>query len=112
NTSEERPVMRIFAAIFLFALAIPLAHSQQTPKPTDPPPQEATLGRAVSAEDAQALRQDLQRMRSLVSQMERNLASSGSAEDPVKHQFQLEIDMCQLQIASMERRLGAEPAKE
>ena len=98
--------MRIFAAIFLLALAIPLAHPQQTPKPTDPPPQEATLGRAVSAEDAQALRQDLQRMKSLVYQMERNLASISSAQDPLKHQFQLEIDMWQLQIASMERRLG------
>ena len=64
--------MRIFAAIFLFALAIPLAHPQQTPTPTDPPPQEATLGRAVSAEDAQALRQDLQRDR---------LARAGGAGD-------------------------------
>ena len=101
--------MRIFAAISLLALAIPLAHSQQTPKPPHPP-QESTLGRAVSAEDAQALRQDLQRMKSLVYQMERNLASITSAQDPLKHQFQLEIDMWQLEIASMERRLG--PAAE
>jgi hypothetical protein len=98
--------MRMFAAISLLALTIPLAHSQQTQKPTDPP-QESTSGRAVSAEDAQALRQDLQRMKSLVYQMERNLASITSAQDPLKHQFQLEIDMWQIEIGSMERRLGA-----
>jgi len=52
-------------------------------------------------------------MRSLIYQMQRNLASVSTAQDPLKHQFELEIEMWQLQIASMERRLGTseEPRK-
>ena len=53
----------------------------------------------------QALRKDLARMKSLVQQMEQNLAFVDTTQSPLKHQFQLEIDMWRTTIQQMERRL-------
>jgi hypothetical protein len=53
----------------------------------------------------QALRNDLANMKSLVHQMEQNLAFVDSTQSPLKHQFQLEIDMWKTTINHMERRL-------
>ena len=53
----------------------------------------------------QALRNDLTRMKSLVQQMEQNLAFVDTTQSPLKHQFQLEIDMWRTMINQMERRL-------
>lgn len=61
----------------------------------------------MSEEDARALRNDLARMKSLVQQMEVNLAFATPSETPLKHQFQLEIDMWKTMIAEMERRVPA-----
>jgi predicted RNase H-like nuclease (RuvC/YqgF family) len=53
----------------------------------------------------QALRNDLTRMKALVQQMETNLAFVDTTQSPLKHQFQLEIDMWKITINQMERRL-------
>ena len=54
--------------------------------------------------DAQALREDIRKMRALVAQMESNLAFVDSTQSPLKHQFQLDIDMWNVLINQMERR--------
>jgi len=61
----------------------------------------------LSQADANALREDLKRMHALVQQMESNLAFVDTTQSPLKHQFQLEIDMWKAVIGQMERRLGA-----
>ena len=43
-------------------------------------------------------------MRALVRQMETNLAFVDSTQTPLKHQFQLEIDMWKTLIDQMERK--------
>lgn len=53
----------------------------------------------------QALRGDLAKMKSLVQQMEQNLAFVDTTQSPLKHQFQLEIDMWKTTINQMEGRL-------
>jgi len=53
----------------------------------------------------QGLRDDLAKMKSLVQQMEQNLAFVDTTQTPLKHQFQLEIDMWKTTINQMERRL-------
>ena len=63
------------------------------------------------ADDIQALREDLTRMKALVQQMQTNLAFVDTSQSPLKHQFQLEIEMWQTLIADMERRLAEPPAK-
>jgi hypothetical protein len=59
--------------------------------------------------DEQAMRQDLAHMRVLVGQMERNVGFVDSGQTPLKHQFQLEIEMWNLVLDDMQRRLP--PAK-
>jgi hypothetical protein len=56
------------------------------------------------ASDAQAVRDDIKRMRALVGQMETNLAFVDNTQSPLKHQFQLDIDMWNILINQMERR--------
>jgi predicted phage tail protein len=56
------------------------------------------------ANDAQAMRDDIKRMRALVGQMQANLAFVDTTQSPLKHQFQLEIDMWNVVINQMERR--------
>jgi hypothetical protein len=60
---------------------------------------------AVRHEDVEALRDDLKKMRSLVQQMETNVAFVDTTQSPLRHQFQLEIDMWKAVIDHMERRL-------
>jgi hypothetical protein len=43
-------------------------------------------------------------MRALVGQMESNLAFVDTTQSPLKHQFQLDIDMWNVVINQMERR--------
>jgi TolA-binding protein len=54
--------------------------------------------------DAQALRDDIRKMRVLVGKMESNLAFVDTTQSPLKHQFQLDIDMWNVLISQMERR--------
>jgi hypothetical protein len=104
---KERTAMRAAIPILLLLFAAPFTNAQQPSKAAHA---EAAAATSVSAEDAQALREDIQRMKSLVDQMDRNLANVSFTQDALKHQFQLEIEMWRLQIAHMERRLGSEPA--
>ena len=64
-----------------------------------------------SAGDIEALRSDLQRMKSLVQRMENNLAFVDTTQSPLKYQFQLEIDMWKTVIGEMERKIGAASAR-
>jgi hypothetical protein len=82
----------------------------QQKKPAEQPTRVATAGPGPTDNDRerelQDLRQDLQQMRSLLGQMQRNLAATAPGETPLKHQFQLEIDMWQVLIRRMQQRVG------
>lgn len=64
---------------------------------------------SMSTEQAAALREDIARMRAILGQMETNLAFVDTTQSPLKHQFQLEIDMWNTVITDMERRLKPRP---
>ncbi|HEY2361815.1 MAG TPA: hypothetical protein VGK36_11895 [Candidatus Angelobacter sp.] len=57
-----------------------------------------------SGNDTQAQRDDIRKMRALVAQMQSNLAFVDNTQSPLKHQFQLDIDMWNVLINQMERR--------
>ena len=95
--------MRLPTAILTFLLAAPLVYAQQTQQPTKPVAPATSVG--ASADEA-ADRADLQKMKALVQQMQTNLAFVTSTQGPLKHQLELEIEMWQLEIARLERRLG------
>jgi TolA-binding protein len=101
--------------ITLFSVTL-LGAVQQTPNSSS---QAATsqAGAANAAEDAQirqlgnsrgndaqALREDIRKMRALLHQMETNLAFVDTTQSPLKHQLQLDIDMWNILINQMERR--------
>jgi len=54
--------------------------------------------------DAQAQRDDIRKMRALLAQMQSNLAFVDNTQSPLKHQFQLDIDMWNVLLNQMERR--------
>ena len=56
------------------------------------------------ANDAQAMREDIKKMRALLAQMQSNLAFVDNTQSPLKHQFQLDIDMWNALLNQMERR--------
>lgn len=53
-------------------------------------------------------RATLAKMRVLLGQMQRNVAFVSAGDTPLKHQFELEIEMWQILIADMEQKLNAQ----
>src|SRR5712675_2420244 len=92
---------KILVAAALFC-SLTFAQGQEKPFKSQPHPANAPL----SGEDLEATRLDLQRMKSLVQQMQTNLAFVTTIQGPLKHQFELEIEIWQLEIERLERRLG------
>jgi TolA-binding protein len=103
------------ALITLFSITL-LGAVQQTPNSSSQAA-SSQAGAAAAAEnaqirqlgnnranDAQALRDDIRKMRALVAQMQTNLAFVDTTQSPLKHQFQLNIDMWNVLINQMERR--------
>ena len=62
---------------------------------------------ALSADqqEIQALANDIARMQTLLHQMELNLALVQTTQTPLKHQFELEMDMWRVTLNAMERRV-------
>lgn len=76
--------------------------------PRDPGRQDASRPDAchqLSAAERQELEKDLQKMRTLIGQMQHNLAATATGQTPLKRQFELDIEMWQLLVQRMERRL-------
>lgn len=98
--------MARLAAIILIVLSygVSLAAAQAVPPEAQSNPQSASR---LNQQDLQALRDDVQRMKTLVQQMESNLAFVDTTQSPLKHQFELEIDMWKTVIGNMDRRLAA-----
>ena|SRR5215813_10702471 len=69
--------------------------------------QAATAAPAARPDDLAALRDDIRKMRGLVQQMETNLSFVSDTQSPLKHQFELEIQMWKMMIGQMERRVDA-----
>jgi hypothetical protein len=70
--------------------------------------QQAAAAQGAKPEDPEmaAMRSDLQRMRVLVNQMQMNLAFVQTTNTPLKHEFELEIEMWQILVGQMERRFS------
>jgi len=96
----------IFFVIFLCSSCWLVAQgSQDRPAPEKTQVQTRSASSSLSDDDITAMREDIARMRGIVAQMETNLAFVDTTQSPLKHQFQLEIDMWNTVIKEMERRL-------
>lgn len=101
--------MRFATVIVLFLTLCPGWASGGSEKEASATAQPAQA--SSSQTDVQALRDDLRRMKALVQQMESNLAFVDTTQSPLKHQFQLEIDMWKTVIGEMERKLDSSGAR-
>jgi hypothetical protein len=106
----------VISAVLLPVLAAPSKPTQSPREKESTAPARSETARLNSValqsspgrqDDVQAMREDSKKMRVLVQQMQANLAFVDSGQTPLKHQFQLEIDMWRMQIAQLERRLQA-----
>ena len=97
--------MRLVSAI-IFSIVLCSVSAQAAPQLSGSP-QEPPAVSALAQNDIQELRQDVQRMKTLVQQMEMNLAFVDTTQSPLKRQFQLEIDMWKTVIGEMERKLNS-----
>ena len=98
----------LLSCLFCVLLLMPAAAQE---KSADTLRSDRSQSVAVSADDVQSLREDITRMKALIQQMQTNLAFVDTTQSPLKHQFQLEIDMWQTLITQMERRLAEKPHK-
>ena len=109
---EEQIIMAkllAIAAILFCAIALTAQEPQKAGKNIsrsgNPPDSKA---------DADDSRADLAKMRALLGQMQRNVAFVSAGDTPLKHQFELEIEMWQLILRDLEGKLNAgqaSPAK-
>jgi hypothetical protein len=74
-----------------------------TPVGQDTSPAASTT---ASNSDANGLNRDLERMNSLLLQMQKNAAFVSPGDTPLKHQFELEIEMWQILIQDMQRKVN------
>ena len=79
--------------------------SQEKTAPEKTQVQTRSASSSLSEDEISAMREDIARMRAIVAQMESNLAFVDTTQSPLKHQFQMEIDMWNTVINGMERRL-------
>lgn len=99
-------IMRLFILIVvLFCTTVISVAADKPPQDANPP---ATTHEQSSRVDSKAVKTDLERMRALLGQMQRNVAFVTPGDTPLKHQLQLEIDMWQLLLNDMEKRSNAQ----
>jgi len=71
-------------------------------------PPTSSLAAQSSAARATDMQKDLQRMHVLLAQMQKNAAFVSPGDTPLKHEFELEIEMWQLLLKDMDQRVGTE----
>jgi hypothetical protein len=94
----------LVVAFLVAAFAMPTGVAQAKPK------EQTRAEAAPAASDAaelQATKADIARMRVVLNQMRTNLAFVTTTANPLKHQFELEIDMWQALLDQMQRRVDA-----
>jgi hypothetical protein len=71
-----------------------------------PAPQGSTASDASKDQtEIAAMKADLKQMRVILNQMANNLAFVSDTQSPLKHQFQLEIEMWQVLMMRMQQRI-------
>lgn len=98
------PVTGRVLLLALVCLAFSTVSTAQTPSASDSQP---VVRPAPDQSEVEGMKEDLKQMRVILNQMANNLAFVSDSQSPLKHQFQLEIDMWQVLMMRMQRRLNA-----
>jgi hypothetical protein len=96
-------LLALIAALTGFPVSLTAAQSPNTGKSgTDSNSQTA---RSQSSDQLEAMRADSKKMHVILNQMQTNLAFVTNTNDPLKHQFELEVEMWQMLLNQMDRRI-------
>src|SRR5690349_15394893 len=93
--------LAVLCAVLLSATCVAVGQSAQEQSPKPPSMEQSPAIRQQPAD----LKADLEKMRVLIEQMQRNVAFVSAGDTPMKHQFQLEIEMWQLLLRDMDRKI-------
>jgi hypothetical protein len=95
-------LIALMAAVTAFPISLTAAQSPSPGKSatdsTSPKPQSQNS-------DVEAMQADSKRMHVILNQMQTNLAFVTNTNDPLKHQFELEVEMWQLLLNQMDQRI-------
>ncbi|MCU1286086.1 MAG: hypothetical protein JWO13_2436 [Acidobacteriales bacterium] len=108
----SRKFMALGALLSFIAIFAVAQEKQQTPTPAaaqTPAKQNSRASNTVSISGAEVigLKNDVKQMRVILHQMQNNMGAATSAQDPLKHHMELEIEMWQVVIDQMDRRIKA-----
>ena len=96
-------LIALMAAFTAFPIFLTAAQSPNTGKSaTDSTSQTA---HSQNSDQLEAMRADSKKMHVILNQMQTNLAFVTNTTDPLKHQFELDIEMWQMLLNQMDRRI-------
>jgi hypothetical protein len=96
-------LVALMAVITAFPISLPAAQSPNTGKSAADSNSQAA--HSQDSDQLEAMRADSKKMHVILNQMQTNLAFVTNTTDPLKHQFELEIEMWQILLNQMDRRI-------
>jgi hypothetical protein len=96
---------------FLVLIAVTGLAAAQTSEPSVAQPPASQEHSTRSLPEPKNVRSDIEKMRILLGQMQRNVAFVSPGDSPLKHQFELEIDMWQLLLEDLDKTSSANSGK-
>jgi|SRR5438552_16881181 len=81
------------------------ATAAQSPTPKIATDSNSQAARSENSDQLEAMRGDSKKMHVILNQMQTNLAFVTNTTDPLKHQFELDIEMWQILLNQMDRRI-------
>jgi hypothetical protein len=96
-----------FSLLFVLAFTFLGAFVSAAQAPSGSPKKSAVNSRSASRQsEIDALKADVAQMKVVLNQMATNLAAVSDSQSPLKHQFQLDIEMWQIVIMQTQRRIN------
>ena len=105
--NETRQGMR--RSVLIALMGALTAFPVSTTAAQSPTPKTATTNSTNTntqhSDQSEAMRADSKKMHVILNQMQTNLAFVTNTNDPLKHQFELEVEMWQMLLNQMDRRI-------
>ena len=103
----SHPIRRLFLiALMASVTAFPISlAAAQAPNPAKAATNSTSPNPRSQNSDLEAMRADSMKMHVILNQMQTNLAFVTNTNDPLKHQFELEVEMWQMLLSQVDRRI-------
>jgi hypothetical protein len=96
----------VLIALMAAGTAFPISlTAAQAPSPGKSPTGSTSPIPQSQNSDVEAMKADSKKMHVILNQMQTNLAFVTNTNDPLKHQFELEVEMWQMLLSQMDRRI-------